>query len=101
MVSKFRPALPIISFTPNLRTARELNLVWGVQSIHAPDLAGLTVEHLAAQAVSKAIEMDILEMTDHVIFIASSALAHKSGHLMGLYKVDQLLTAAVKSQQTA
>ncbi len=36
MVSKYRPFLPIIAFTPEERTARELRLVWGVKAVLIP-----------------------------------------------------------------
>jgi pyruvate kinase len=36
MVSKYRPFLPIIAFTPDERTVRELRLVWGVDAVLLP-----------------------------------------------------------------
>ncbi|MBN2154401.1 MAG: pyruvate kinase [Candidatus Lokiarchaeota archaeon] len=36
MVSKYRPPLPIVAFTPEQRTARELRLVWGVHAVLVP-----------------------------------------------------------------
>ncbi len=38
MVSKYRPLIPIIAFTPEERTARELRLVWGIQAVLTPGI---------------------------------------------------------------
>ena len=35
VVSKYRPMLDIIAISPNLRTVRELNLMWGVRYVIA------------------------------------------------------------------
>lgn len=54
MISKYRPQIPILAFTSNLRTARELNVVWGVQSIYSPNIdEGRTIEEKARNAVRK------------------------------------------------
>jgi pyruvate kinase len=51
MVSKYRPNIPILAFTANLRAARELNVVWGVQSIYSPLVTGDSVEEKARNAI--------------------------------------------------
>jgi pyruvate kinase len=33
-----RPSAPIVSLTPDIRTARRLVLVWGVHSVHTRDV---------------------------------------------------------------
>ena len=42
LAARYRPAAPIIAFTPDLQVARRLQLVWGVR----PLLASVEVEHL-------------------------------------------------------
>jgi len=52
MISKYRPNISILAFTSNLRTARELNVVWGVQSIYSPHIdQGHTIEEKTRHAV--------------------------------------------------
>jgi pyruvate kinase len=51
MVSKYRPNIPILAFTANLRAARELNVVWGVQSIYSPLVTGDSIEEKARNAI--------------------------------------------------
>jgi len=55
MISKYRPNIPIIAFTAQLRTARELNCVWGVQSIYSPLVTGSSIEEKARNAVLKVV----------------------------------------------
>eukprot|EP01128_Nolandella_sp_AFSM9_P002719 TRINITY_DN130_c2_g1_i1.p1 TRINITY_DN130_c2_g1~~TRINITY_DN130_c2_g1_i1.p1 ORF type:complete len:494 (-),score=124.14 TRINITY_DN130_c2_g1_i1:221-1594(-) len=38
MVSKYRPPIDIIAVTHDIRTARELNLIWGIRSLYNPSL---------------------------------------------------------------
>ena len=51
MVSKYRPNIPNLAFTANLRAARELNVVWGVQSVYSPLVTGDSVEEKARNAI--------------------------------------------------
>ena len=37
LVSKFRPAVPIVAFTPHERVARQMNLFWGVRPYVLPE----------------------------------------------------------------
>jgi len=91
MISKYRPNIPIIAFTAQLRTARELNCVWGVQSIYSPLVTGSSIEEKARNAVLKGTELDLIGLDDHVIVVATSHLAAGSGLFMGIYRVGELL----------
>ena len=37
-IAKYRPQVPVIAFTSNLEVRRQLNLVWGVQSVKIDEL---------------------------------------------------------------
>jgi len=49
--SRERPPVPILGLTSDPQTARRLSLVWGVHSVHTPDVANF------AQMVQKAVTM--------------------------------------------
>jgi pyruvate kinase len=52
MVSKYRPAYDIIAITEDMRTARELNLLWGVRSVCDHKLTSMQyMEERNAEAV--------------------------------------------------
>ncbi|PZP94823.1 MAG: pyruvate kinase [Variovorax paradoxus] len=46
-----RPAAPIVSLTPSVSAARRLALVWGVHSVHVPDVADVDQSTETACAV--------------------------------------------------
>jgi len=92
MVSKFRPPLDIITITDHLRTARELNLVWGVRSIYDSVLKGINdMESRNKQALKKSLELGLLKMEDHVIIISRSLLGKHVGSTACIYDVAEVL----------
>ncbi len=38
-IARFRPAMPILGFSPNERTVRQLTMSWGTIPLHAPVVA--------------------------------------------------------------
>ncbi|MFX0147781.1 MAG: pyruvate kinase [Candidatus Hodarchaeota archaeon] len=93
MISKFRPPLPIIAMTPFKRTARELHLVWGVQSIHIEniDFFNLDAESLIEESVKYGVEIGILDENEHVIILLVSRRFQSRGNLVGLYYVGEII----------
>jgi len=93
MISKFRPPLPIVAITPFERTARELNLIWGVQPVHVEDLDffHLDAENIIEQAVKTGVESGQLDENEHVIILLTSRRFEKRGNLVGLYYVGEIL----------
>jgi pyruvate kinase len=98
MISKFRPPLPIIAMTPNKRTARELNLVWGVQAVHIEniDFFGIDAESLIEESVRYGVELGIIDENEHVIILLVSRKFPKRGNLVGLYYVGEILESEEK-----
>ena len=47
-MSKARPFVPIIAFTPDAGAVRRLSLFWGVASVHAPDISTRAELHVSA-----------------------------------------------------
>ncbi|MHA1391784.1 MAG: pyruvate kinase alpha/beta domain-containing protein [Promethearchaeota archaeon] len=93
MISKFRPPLPIIAMTPSKKTARELNLIWGVQPIYIEniDFFNLDVESLIEQSVRFGVETGHIDENEHVIILLVSRKFQKRGNLVGLYYVGEIL----------
>lgn len=68
MVSKFRPACPILACTIDERAWRQANLVWGCVPVKAQLKA--TSDELFQQAVDKAVETGIAQNGDLVVITA-------------------------------
>jgi pyruvate kinase len=93
MIAKFRPELPIIAITPSERTARELNLVCGVQPIYLenPDFYKMDVESIIERSVKYSVEIGMLDENEHVIILLVSRKFQRRGNLIGLYYVGEIL----------
>ncbi|GAB4316822.1 MAG: pyruvate kinase [Promethearchaeota archaeon] len=91
MISKYRPGLPIVALTANLRTARELNLVWGVRAVYSEDVVGANLEERAINAIVRAFSMGLLATEDHVVVVSSSMIDRSWGTFTGVYDVGKVL----------
>jgi pyruvate kinase len=73
MVSKYRPAAPVIAVTPDEAVARKLQLVWGVKTVikqETPD-----TDSLIDRAVEGALETGIVNTGDLVVITAGVPVA--------------------------
>jgi pyruvate kinase len=93
MISKYRPPLPIIAITPFKKTAREINLVWGVQPFHIEniDFFNMDAESIIEQSVKFAVDIDVVDENEHVIILLVSRKFQRRGNLVGLYYVGEIL----------
>lgn len=93
MISKYRPPLPIYAITPFKRTARELNLLWGVMPIHITDenFFNQPVEDIISQAVQYAVDHRHFELNNHVIILLASRKYPDFGNLVGFYYVKEII----------
>jgi len=69
-ISRLRSAVPVLSFTPNVQTARELSLVWGAQSYIVPK-----VQHTDAmfeQVDKSVLEEGMCKIGDEVVVVAGT-----------------------------
>ncbi len=69
LVASLRPRVPVLAATPEERTARSLNLVWGVIPLPIPPVEG-GVEELAATSLEMAREAGLLDRGELVVFTA-------------------------------
>ena len=97
MIAKYRPDLPIIAITPSLRTARELNLIWGVQPIYQdnPDFYKLDAESIIQHSVKYSVEVGMIDENEHVVILLVSRKFQKRGNLIGLYYVGEILDSSL------
>jgi len=98
MIAKFRPLLPIIAITPNIRTARELHLIWGMHSEHIEneDFFKLNTEEMIEASVLDSVKSGTLYENEHVIILLVSQKFQKRGNLIGLYYVGEIIKKASK-----
>lgn len=69
-ISRLRSAVPVLSFTPNLQTSRELSLVWGAQTYLVPK-----VEHTDAmfeQVDKSVLDQGLCKFGDEVVVVAGT-----------------------------
>jgi pyruvate kinase len=99
MVSKFRGPLSIISITDDLRTALELNLVWGVRSVYDNGLKGMTdTEKRNAAAILHVLKIGLISESDHVLVVSRSVFGKHVGALSCLYRVSEVVAIAQQLQ---
>jgi len=99
MVSKFRGPLSIISITDDLRTALELNLVWGVRSVYDNALKGMTdTEKRNASAILHVLKLGLISESDHVLVVSRSVFGKHVGALSCLYRVSEVVAIAKQLQ---
>jgi len=94
-IAKYRPALPILAFSPSLRTVRELAMVWGVRAYHMPDddeydKKSNDAETKAIRAVQKAVELDLIEPNDERVCVLAAAAQSTTGYFCGVFDVAKL-----------
>lgn len=91
MISKYRPNVPILAATANLKTARQLCIVWGVRPLFYETLAGKSEEEQVLLAVNKARDIGYMKETDKVITVSPSTMVPTLGTIIGIYSVGDIL----------
>ncbi len=72
MISKFRPACPIICCTTDKTAQRQMNLSWGVIPLMAQEMDD--VDELFEHAVDRAVQKGLLDSGDLVVITAGAPL---------------------------
>lgn len=76
MISKYKPACPIIAVTPHEKVARSLALNFGVTTILSPRIT--STDELIATCVKRAVEENLIKKGDIIVIAAGIPIA-KSG----------------------
>jgi pyruvate kinase len=90
MISKYRPCLPILAMSPDRRTCRELNLVWGVRPVHSPEMEGEDLESRAVRAIGSALDLGFVRKDDCAILAFTSSKSMDSGIYTAVYDLSVL-----------
>ncbi|MBN1668494.1 MAG: pyruvate kinase [Anaerolineales bacterium] len=89
LMAKARPAVPILAFTPDIRTYQQFGLLWGVHGYQVSQVK--TVEAMLAE-VEKVIEQATpLETGQEVVLIAGFPVgARRSANFALLHRIGEL-----------
>ncbi len=69
-ISRLRSAVPVLSFTPNVQTARELSLVWGAKTYIVPKVAH--TDAMFEQVDKSVLEQGVCKIGDEVVVVAGT-----------------------------
>ncbi len=72
LVSCYRPAAPIIAFSPEAETRRRMALIWGVMPRHIPDVR--KIDGLAAIAEKRLLEERLVRQGDVIGIVAGTPM---------------------------
>lgn len=91
MVSKFRPPLDIVVFSSDPRVTKELNMVWGVNSILVQGWEGDLAQQQRT-CIRMGIEKGLLSEDERVIFV-SGGCHTDAGASIGNYSVTKVMSS--------
>ena len=99
VVAKYRPQLPIIASSPDIHVIRELNLLWGLHTMHITSkdsneenfYRGGLSSTLFKGTLRRCLAEDLLKPEDLIMVVSSSSLAPNSPtNLVGLFNVKDI-----------
>jgi pyruvate kinase len=86
LVSKYRPRVPIVAFSPNAETRRRLGLFWGVTPRRIPNIRD--IDQLVRAAETRLLEERLVKKGDVVGVIAGTPLGTRgTTNLMRLLRI--------------
>ncbi|MEQ8469311.1 MAG: pyruvate kinase [Coleofasciculus sp. E1-EBD-02] len=90
LVSKYRPKTPIIAFTPEESTYRQLALSWGVQPYLITPV--YNAEQMLTNVVNAAVEMELAEYGDKVVITSGVPIGTPgTTSLIKVHKIGQAI----------
>ncbi len=92
MISKYRPPLPIFGITANIRTAREMRLIWGVEPILIPkiDQADKTLARIKI-AVEESLKREFIESDEKLIIAGNFFNFPSQTNMVSIFTAADLL----------
>jgi pyruvate kinase len=85
-VAKYRPRVPIIGLTDDLRVHRRLNFVWGVRSVLVQ-----TVDNdllIPDSFVEDLLQLDIIKPDDNLVFVSGLSRGNiREQNMIKIFKV--------------
>ena len=89
-MAKYRPSLPILAFSNNIRTVRELALCWGVEARLMDIEMGINPEAAGIEAVKTALDMGFLRKEDQKVVVLMPASNALAGYMCAVFNIDEL-----------
>ena len=87
LISKHRPPVPVIAFTPHEQICRRLCLYWGVLPRYSPFVAD--TEQMMARADAVLLEAGLTQPGDHLVFLAGTPSTLGTTNLMKLHRAGE------------
>lgn len=72
LISKLRPPMPIVAFTPDYKVFKSLSLIWGVVPMHIPFKLDVIDNDFLKETESQLKSLNLARKGDSVVFVASS-----------------------------
>ncbi len=91
--AKYRPAFPILALTNKVKTARQMQLNWGVEPFYLPSMKidDWNAEKIMQYGIQQLVKYGQIELKEHVICTVSSRITPGRCSVMGLYYVEDIL----------
>ena len=95
-LSKYRPSLPMIAFSEEIRTVRELALCWGIKAHHLPiDATHNNVEERAISAIKEACNLGFMSVeTDSRAAVLMPATHGAAAYYCAVFDLEELFANA-------
>jgi pyruvate kinase len=84
LVSHFRPAVPVIAFTPSERVRRQLALAWGVKPLHSPHYE--TTDEMLSAGLSNLEASGLVSAGDTVILVCGTTALSGATNMMKVHR---------------
>ena len=87
LLSKLKPEVPVIAFTPDQKTLKALSLYWGIyaKALETPDV-GILDEVFIQTAIKNLIKEGFIKRGDNIVFAASSPFLGKA-NIIRLHRI--------------
>jgi pyruvate kinase len=92
-ISKYHPSLPILAFSDQLRTVRELALNWGVKAHYLPqenEDSGSSFEERGLQVIKTACDLGFVHPKDERVCVLAPSAGGSAGYICAVFDVQEL-----------
>jgi len=89
LVARYRPSAPILAFTPDLRVARQVQLVWGVRPLLARDKVG-SLDDVVNLVERQLLAQEIVKPGDRILILMGHPIHERP--LTNLMRVHRVRT---------
>lgn len=90
LVSKCRPNVPIIAFTPELAVMRQMSLYWGIRPLYMSLPDNTNTDEMVIKVQRVLLDLRIVKTGDVIVIIASSPLnINGKTNFMKIHKIER------------